>query len=55
MGGVSARQIQRNFEQRVEALAALSRSSLAEPELMLPEPDIIGAYEPGAEYSSTGT
>jgi len=50
MGGMSEELIQHNFEQQVEALASMLKSSLAELELMLPEPEIIGAYEPGAEY-----
>jgi hypothetical protein len=50
MGGMSERMIQSNFEQRIEALAAMLRGSLAELELMMPEPEIAGAYEPGDEY-----
>lgn len=50
MGGMSPRLIQQNFEKRVEALAAMLRSSLAELELMMPEPELAGSYEPGDEY-----
>src|SRR2546428_10700297 len=50
MGGMGEGLIQRNFEERVEAFAAMLRSSLAELELMMPEPEIAGAYEPGDEY-----
>jgi hypothetical protein len=50
MGGMSPGQIQRNFEMRIEAFAAVLRSSIAELELMMPEPEIAGAYEPGDEY-----
>jgi hypothetical protein len=50
MGGMSVGLIQRNFEKRIEAFAAMLKSSLTELELMLPEPEIAGAYEPGDEY-----
>jgi len=49
-GGMSPELIQDNFEKRIEAFAAMLRSSLAELELMLPEREIVGAYEPGDEY-----
>ncbi|HEU0047145.1 MAG TPA: hypothetical protein VFQ43_06040 [Nitrososphaera sp.] len=35
---------------RIGAFAAMLKSSLAELELMMPEPEIAGAYEPGDEY-----
>ncbi len=50
MGGMSPGLIQQNFEKRIEAFAAMLKSSLAELELMMPEPEIAGAYEPGDEY-----
>ena len=50
MGGMSEGLIQHNFEQRIEKFTALLNSSLAELELMLPEAEITGAYEPGEEY-----
>jgi hypothetical protein len=50
MGGMSEAVIQRNFEQRIEALAAMVQSSLNELEYMAPKAGIAGAYEPGDEY-----
>ena len=50
MFGMSPGLIQQNFEQRIEALAAMLKSSLAELELMMPDPELAGAYEPGDEY-----
>jgi len=50
MAGMSAALLQSNFEKRVEAFGAMLRSSIAELELMLPEPEPAGAYEPGDEY-----
>ena len=50
MGGMSPGLIQQNFQKRIEALAAMLRSSLAELELMMPEPELAGSYEPGDEY-----
>lgn len=49
-GGMSLGLIQRNFEKSIEAFAAMLKSSLAELELMMPQPEIAGAYEPGQEY-----
>jgi len=49
-GGMSHGLIQQNFVKRIEAFAAMLKSSLAELELMMPEPEIAGAYEPGDEY-----
>lgn len=49
-GGMSLGLIQQNFEKRIEAFAAMLKSSLAELELMMPQPEIAGAYEPGEEY-----
>lgn len=43
--------LQSNYNKRMEAFAATLRSSIAELELMMPEPEISGAYEPGDEYS----
>lgn len=48
--GISPGQAQINFEKRLESFRALLRSSLAELELMMPEPELAGAYEPGDEY-----
>jgi hypothetical protein len=50
MGGMSEGWLQQNFEKRIEAFAATLKSSLAELELMMPESEIAGAYEPGDEY-----
>lgn len=50
IGGMSPARIQQNFQKRIEAFAAMLRSSLAELELMMPEPELTGAYEPGDEY-----
>ena len=50
MGGMSSGLIQQNFEKRIEAFAAMLRSGLAELELMMPEPELAGSYEPGDEY-----
>jgi hypothetical protein len=50
MGGMSRGLIQQNYQKRIEAFAAMLRSSLAELELMMPEPEIAGSYEPGDEY-----
>jgi len=41
---------QLNFEARLDAEASCLRSTIKELELMLPEPEISGAYEPGDEY-----
>lgn len=50
MGGMSDGLIQSNFKKRIEAFTATLKSSLAELELMLPETEIAGAYQPGEEY-----
>lgn len=47
---MSRGQIQRNFDRRMEALGAVVRSCLDELDLMLPEAEIAGAYEPGDDY-----
>ena len=39
-----------NFGKRMEAFGAMLRSSLAELELMMPEPELAGAYQAGDEY-----
>jgi hypothetical protein len=44
-------QIRQNFIKRIEALDAMLRSSLAELELMLPEPQLAGAYDVGEDYA----
>jgi hypothetical protein len=48
--GMGPALIQQNFEKRIGAFAAMLKSSLAELELMMPEPEIAGAYEPGDDY-----
>ncbi len=48
--GMSEAQYQRNFLRRLDALGAVVKSCLDELELMLPEAEITGAYEPGDEY-----
>jgi hypothetical protein len=50
IGRMSPGLIQQNFQRRIEAFAAMLKSSLAELELMMPEPELAGAYEPGDEY-----
>lgn len=50
VGGMSDRELQRNFEARVEKQTAFLRSCIAEIELSLPETDIAGTYERGEEY-----
>ena len=50
MGGMSVGLLQSNLEKRVESFRAMLGSSLAELELMLPEAEIVGAYQPGEEY-----
>ena len=49
--GMSQALLQSNYNKRIDAYAATLRSSIAELELMMPEPEISGAYEPGDEYS----
>src|SRR5437867_8043334 len=41
---------QLNFEARVVEEESCLRSTIKELELMIPEPEIAGAYEPGEEY-----
>ncbi len=48
--GMSAGELQFNFEKRIGAFGAMLKSSIAELELLMPEAEITGAYEPGAEY-----
>jgi len=43
-------EIQRNFDARIEAFAAMLRSTIAELEMMLPQPEIAGVYESRDEY-----
>jgi len=50
MMGMSEILLQSNFERRIEAFAAMLKSSLAELELVMPSPEIAGAYQPGDEY-----
>jgi hypothetical protein len=48
--GMSAQELQQNFQNRIEAYAATVRSCLAELQLLMPEPEIAGAYDAGEEY-----
>src|SRR5271169_270068 len=48
---MSEGEIQRNFSKRIEAFDAMLRSSLAELELMLPEPELAGAHDVGEDYA----
>jgi hypothetical protein len=50
MGGMSEGLLQQNFEKRITAFTAMLKSTLAELELMMPAPEIAGAYEAGDEY-----
>jgi hypothetical protein len=50
-GGMSPALLQSNYNKRIDAYTATLRSSITELELMMPEPEISGAYEPGDEYS----
>jgi hypothetical protein len=51
MGGMGQGLIQSNYNKRIEALAAMLRSSISELEMMLPQPEIIGSYDTGEEYT----
>jgi hypothetical protein len=48
---MSASEVQRGFDRRVQALASVVVSSMAELELMFPEPEIVGAYGVGEDYN----
>jgi hypothetical protein len=48
---MSSSQQQHNFKRRIEALASVVRSSIAELELIFPEPEIAGAYDVGEDYA----
>lgn len=48
--GMSDQEIQENFKSRMEAFAATVSSSLAELEMLMPEPEITGAYDAGQDY-----
>jgi hypothetical protein len=48
--GMSDQEIQKGFQGRIEAFAATVRSSLAELELLMPEPEVAGSYDAGDEY-----
>ena len=50
ISGMSEGLIQDNFEKRIAAFTAMLKSSLSELELMMPAPELAGAYEPGDEY-----
>ena len=43
--------IQEYFDRRVEALSSVTRSSIAELEVILPQPEIAGSYDTGDEYA----
>jgi hypothetical protein len=49
--GISPRQRQSNFEQRIQQHEALLHSLISTPKLQLPEEEIQGVYEPGDEYA----
>jgi hypothetical protein len=51
IGRMSPGLIQSNYNKRIEAYAATIRSSLAELELMMPQPEIGGSYSTGDEYT----
>jgi hypothetical protein len=42
--------MQYNFQRRMDAFAAVVRSSMEELELTLPQPEVVGSYEPGDVY-----
>ena len=42
--------LQSNFEKRIQGYEAVLKSSIAELELLVPETEIGGAYQPGEEY-----
>jgi hypothetical protein len=48
--GMSNQEHQENFRNRMEAYAATVRSSLAELQMLMPEPEIAGAYDAGQDY-----
>lgn len=50
MGGMSEYQYQSNFQQRIDKFTSLLQSSIAELEMMMPEPEIAGAYDTGDDY-----
>jgi hypothetical protein len=50
MGEMHPSLMQRNFDERIEAFTGLLRSTLAELELLMPEPEVVGSYEPGDDY-----
>jgi hypothetical protein len=49
-GGIPHGENQRNFEARIQACESFFRSCIAELELVLPEDELTGHYEPGQEY-----
>jgi hypothetical protein len=51
LGGLSAGQLQSNFDQRIREFDVLLQSLVAEIELFSPEVEIKGSYEPGEEYA----
>lgn len=51
MGGISERQMQSNYDARVERFEATLLSSIAELEASIPEVALRGAYDAGDEYA----
>jgi hypothetical protein len=47
---MSEETLQQHFQRRMDAFAAVVRSSMEELELMMPQPEIAGSYEPGDVY-----
>ena len=50
IGGINPGLMQQNFQRRIEGYAATLKSSLAELELLMPQPELVGSYEPGDDY-----
>lgn len=51
MMGISNHQQQLNYNQRIERFEANLRSSIAELEISLPQPEVRGAYDAGDEWA----
>jgi len=51
MQGVAPATAQSNFNKRRAAFKTMLEASISELEMMLPEPEIAGAYEPGDDYA----
>jgi hypothetical protein len=50
IGGMHPSLIQSNFNQRIEKFNSVLESSMTELEMMMPEPEIAGAYDTADEY-----